>query len=293
MKSIQSIILIVLVSLLAGCVALVKKNIPDSTLIPRNINSADKAEMTYSITIHNPPPSESGWHITKSTLSCDIRNYFTASGYFTQVRESTDSSPFHVDFVVTMNPSPNALGASFIAGSTLGLIPVWCTHEMELTATVFSLGEKHSTFCNREEVLYVGWVPLWPVALFKNDAAAKAQIGRNYCHALLSQMEMKKLLPIPKHRQIPLFGKDHEQEKFDVVDYDFNAATRKGFISINISKTGIGIREQVIKKIGHICSSSNISLAAGEEELTEGGRYQILSEKIENNILTITFQAVY
>jgi len=78
-----------------------------------------------------------------------------------------------------------------------------------------------------------------------------------------------------------------------VVDYDFNASTRNGFISVDISKTGIGIREQVIKKIGHICSSSNIALAAGEEELTAGGRYRILSEKVENNILTIAFQAIY
>lgn len=78
-----------------------------------------------------------------------------------------------------------------------------------------------------------------------------------------------------------------------IIDFNFDATTRRGFISVDIRKTGIGVREQVVRKIGHICSSSNITLAAGEEELTAGGRYQILGEKVENNILTITFQAMY
>lgn len=78
-----------------------------------------------------------------------------------------------------------------------------------------------------------------------------------------------------------------------IVDYNFDAATHKGFISVDISKTGIGIRELVLRKIGHICSSSNVTLAAGEEELLAGGRYQILSENVKNNILTISFQAAY
>jgi hypothetical protein len=164
---------------------------------------------------------------------------------------------------------------------------------VELSATVYEGGRKSESFFERDGVTQVYWLPVIPVGIFKNYTTAKSDIIENYSHAILSQMEMKKLLPVRKYKFPPTIAENSTQEKMDVVDYDFNASTRKGFISVDVSKAGIGIREQVIKKIGHICSSSNISLAAGEEDLTEGGRYQILSEKVENNILTITFQAIY
>ena len=180
-----------------------------------------------------------------------------------------------------------------LAGLTYTLIPIWYTDDVELNATVYELGRKSGSFYEREEVTHAYWLPLIPIGIFKNYTSSKSDVVENYTHAVLCQMETAKILPVRKNRLPSVFDGSSTQEKIAVVDYDFDAATRKGFISVDISKTGIIIREQVIKKIGHICSSSNISLAAGEEELTEGGRYQILSEKIENNILMITFQAVY
>lgn len=77
-----------------------------------------------------------------------------------------------------------------------------------------------------------------------------------------------------------------------VVSYRFEAQTRNGELSVDINGKGIEVRKWIIENIGEICSSQNIVLEAGKEP-TEGGRYQILKESVENGILTIEFQALY
>lgn len=292
MKRALNLILVVLIMFSAGCASFVRHNIPVQKYVPKKIDLNRKADLTYSVLVHNPSYL-SDWNASGTEISKGIRENLLASGYFTSVRESKDTSDFHIAFEVTMNPNPNENGFQALSGLTLLLIPIWYTDDVELTATVYEGGRKSESFFEREEVTQVYWLPIIPVGIFKNYTTAKSDIMENYSHAILSQMEMKKLLPVRKQRLPPIIAENSAQEKMDIVDYDFNASTRNGFISVDVSKTGIGIREQVIKKIGHICSSSNISLAAGEEDLTEGGRYQILSEKVENNILTITFRAVY
>jgi len=54
----------------------------------------------------------------------------------------------------------------------------------------------------------------------------------------------------------------------------------------------IAAREKVIRKIGEICSSKNITHTAGSENLRTEGRYQILNEELKDSILTIHFLAV-
>lgn len=292
MKRALNLILVALIAFLSGCASFVRHNIPVQVYVPKQIDSDQKAELTYSISVHNPSDL-SDWKIAGAEISRGVREHLVASGYFTSVRESKDYSSFHINFEITMNPSPNEFALQFLSGLTWAIIPIWYTDDMELSATVYEGGRKSESFFEREDVTQVYWLPVIPVGIFKNYTTAKSDIIENYSHAILSQMEMKKLLPVRKHRVPPTIAENSTQEKMDIVDYDFNASTRNGFISVDVSKTGIGIREQVIKKIGHICSSSNISLAAGEEDLTEGGRYQILTEKVENNVLTITFRAVY
>jgi hypothetical protein len=77
-----------------------------------------------------------------------------------------------------------------------------------------------------------------------------------------------------------------------VVSYRYEAQTRKGEISVDITGKGIEVRKWIIENIGEICFSHNIVLEAGKEP-TQGGRYQILKESVENGILTIEFRALY
>ena len=78
-----------------------------------------------------------------------------------------------------------------------------------------------------------------------------------------------------------------------IVDYAFNADLNTGYVSIDVVGDTIAAREQVIRKIGEICSSKNVTHVAGAENLRSEGHYQILDEQLTNNILTIHFKAVY
>jgi|GEM_PF-1321775 len=77
-----------------------------------------------------------------------------------------------------------------------------------------------------------------------------------------------------------------------VVNYQYDNATRKGTLSVDVSNYGLDARDWVLKNIGKICSSKNQLLEAGEETDT-GGKYRVLNESMKDGILTIEFTAGY
>jgi len=79
---------------------------------------------------------------------------------------------------------------------------------------------------------------------------------------------------------------------FKIIHFHYDDATKKGVISVRTYGRGIKCREWLVKNIGAICSSKNVTLQAGSES-KKGGRYRILSEKIENDILTVQFESAW
>jgi len=168
--------------------------------------------MTYSVAVHNNMPdtasvemsgvtmSGSEWTTTESEISRGIRRYFSESGFFNSVKEVRDPGDFHIQFDVTMNPSPSENTSSFLAGLTLFLIPVWYSHNSEWVATLYEHGEKSESFFAREEVTQVWWLPLLPVGLFKNLTFAGREIEKNYVNGLVSDLQAKGYLPVKKER---------------------------------------------------------------------------------------------
>jgi len=81
-------------------------------------------------------------------------------------------------------------------------------------------------------------------------------------------------------------------EEFVVTHFDYDDATKKGVMSVRTYGRGMDCREWLVKNIGAICSSKNITLQAGSES-KKGGRYRILDEKIEDDILTVHFESAW
>jgi len=81
-------------------------------------------------------------------------------------------------------------------------------------------------------------------------------------------------------------------EEFVITNFDYDDATKKGKISVRTYGRGMDCREWLVKNIGAICSSKNITLRAGSES-KKGGRYRILDEKIEEDILTVHFESAW
>ena len=79
---------------------------------------------------------------------------------------------------------------------------------------------------------------------------------------------------------------------FKILNFYFNNDTNQGEISVETYGRGIECREWLVKNIGAICSSKNITLQAGSES-KKGGRYRILDEKIEGDILTVHFESAW
>jgi len=84
----------------------------------------------------------------------------------------------------------------------------------------------------------------------------------------------------------------YEVSDFRIVEYNFDARTGRGNVSVDISGKGFNARLWVVKNIGMICSSKNVALDAGDETFA-GAKYTILDESIKDGLLKITFQAVY
>ncbi|MFH1038258.1 MAG: hypothetical protein V1789_06270 [PVC group bacterium] len=81
-------------------------------------------------------------------------------------------------------------------------------------------------------------------------------------------------------------------EDCKVIHFDYDSDTNRGVISVETYGEGIECRKWLVKNIGAICSSKNVTLKAGEES-AKGGYYRILGEKIENDVLTVHFEAVW
>lgn len=215
MKMMQNLILLLTTVLLSGCATFVKHNIPQTTYVPKKIDPASKSEMSYSVVVHNPTYL-SDWKITEAKICRSVRDYFSESGYFTKVRESKEPSDFHIDFEITMNPNPSEFAYAYLAGCTMTLIPIWYTHDAELSATVYEFGRESESFFAREEVTQAWWLPLMPVGLFKNYMTAESEIKRNYFYDLLNQMEDKHLLPVRKHGLPPTIAEAPKNEPPDI-----------------------------------------------------------------------------
>lgn len=215
MKVMRNLTILITIVFLSGCATFVKHNIPKTKYIPKKIDPASKSEMSYSVVVHNPTYL-SDWKITEAKVCRSVRDYFSKSGYFTRVRESKDPSDFHIDFEIIMNPNPSEFAYAYLAGCTLTLIPIWYTHDAELSATVYEFGRKSESFFAREEVTQAWWLPLMPISLFKNYMTAESEIKKNYFHDLLTQMEDKHLLPVRKHGLPPTIAEKPSTEAFDI-----------------------------------------------------------------------------
>ncbi len=98
------------------------------------------------------------------------------------------------------------------------------------------------------------------------------------------------LLAKPDTQPTPSFSKPPEkQNKLQITNLNFDSETNLGSITFK----GFENRHLAIQKISEICSSKNVAHIAGEENLETGGVYKILDEHLQNNILTINFEAVY
>jgi hypothetical protein len=81
-------------------------------------------------------------------------------------------------------------------------------------------------------------------------------------------------------------------KNFPVTHYRYDATSRKGTLSVDITGQGIEARQSVIENIGKICADKNITLVHGKEADQEA-HYLILDEYFEDGILTIEFEAVW
>jgi len=75
-----------------------------------------------------------------------------------------------------------------------------------------------------------------------------------------------------------------------VVSYKYDAVSKQGSLSVDISGKGIEARRWIMKNIGEICSNQNITLEAGKEP-SKGGYYRIVRESVEDGIMTVEFEA--
>lgn len=85
---------------------------------------------------------------------------------------------------------------------------------------------------------------------------------------------------------------DYAVSDFRIVEYDFDAQTGRGNVTVDMAGKGFNARLWIIKNIGMICSSKNVALDAGNETFN-GAKYTVLNESIRDGLLKITFQAVY
>lgn len=194
-----------------GCATVVRHDIPVTANQPVTLSPQDLGEMTYSVTVHNNIPdsanidmngvsmSGSDWTVTEAAVSRGLRRYFYESGYFSSVRETKVPGEFHLAFDITMNPNPNETAASYVAGFTLFLFPIWYSQDCELAATLIENGVKKASFFAREEVTQVWWLPLLPIGLFKNQLTAEKEIQKNYVNALVVELREKGFLPVKRH----------------------------------------------------------------------------------------------
>ena len=95
---------------------------------------------------------------------------------------------------------------------------------------------------------------------------------------------------VPSRSRTTYVAPSRPVKDFLVTHFDYDDATKKGVISVRTYGRGIKCREWLVKNIGAICSSKNITLRAGSES-KKGGRYRILDEKIEGDILTVHFES--
>ncbi|MGE4488562.1 MAG: hypothetical protein AB7E95_03335 [Kiritimatiellales bacterium] len=79
---------------------------------------------------------------------------------------------------------------------------------------------------------------------------------------------------------------------FPIKSYQFDSVSQKGVVIVDVGEKGFQARNWVIKNIGMICSTKNVSLEAGNESFT-GAKYKVLDEFIQDGLLTIKFEATY
>jgi hypothetical protein len=80
--------------------------------------------------------------------------------------------------------------------------------------------------------------------------------------------------------------------KIKVVRYEYDTKSQKGTLSVDISETGLAMRDWVVSNIGKIASSKEVLIEAGQEAST-GGKYRLLNESIKDGVLTVEFTAGY
>jgi Flp pilus assembly protein TadD len=97
---------------------------------------------------------------------------------------------------------------------------------------------------------------------------------------------------VPSRSRTTYVAPSRPAKDFLVTHFDYDDATKKGVIAVRTYGRGIKCREWLVKNIGAICSSKNVTLQAGSES-KKGGRYRILDEKIENDILTVQFESAW
>jgi hypothetical protein len=208
MKFFFSLACVFLIMATTGCATYVQHRIPPSTYTPKVIDSADKADMTYSVLVRNVSHL-SGWKTNEIQFGKSIRDFCMESGYFSTVRESRKYSDFHIDFPrkysdfhidfqIIMNPSPHESFYKYLAAFTLGLIPLRYTNDVEFNAIVYECGVQSASFSAREEVVRALWLPLVFVGISKDHRAAETETKNNYLNNLFWHMEGKNLLPAEK-----------------------------------------------------------------------------------------------
>lgn len=202
MKQCFSTMLVVFILCASGCATFVKDTIPPSQHVPEHIDSAQKVDMTYCVAVRNPSHI-SAWRINENNVGKCIRDYFMSTGYFHTVKQSKKQADFHVAFEFIMNANPNERIFKNLTALCLSLLPVWYSHDAELSATVYAGGEKRARFFARAGVTRVWWAPIALVGIFKNDRTAEAAIEKNYFNNLLLQMDAADLLPVKQHALSP------------------------------------------------------------------------------------------
>ena len=90
----------------------------------------------------------------------------------------------------------------------------------------------------------------------------------------------------------PELGEVNRYKNLPVINYRYDALSRKGILSVDITGRGIEARQSVIDNIGKICADKNITLIHGKDTDREA-HYRILNESVEEGILTIEFEALY
>jgi hypothetical protein len=86
-------------------------------------------------------------------------------------------------------------------------------------------------------------------------------------------------------------GKNNTKEIKIIKDsLNYNDSTNMGVLS---TKAEIYDRNEALKVIENICSTNNVSLKAGQNQLNHGAVYKTHDEQLLNGILTIKFQCLY